>query len=143
MATTETELKPLPLILVDCWEVDKDNVDNPAFVRDCEARLMARAEGTRLYQQGLRQQVLKLKFKGFDRETTPYGALRLTLHTMLVAVEKHDGMHMIDIDGSTGAVFVEFVPLRLIPASVPEKCRDYVVSRCLKCGAEYAPTPER
>lgn len=142
MSTTNVELKPLPLVLVDCYEVEAQHADNPVAVADCEAMLLARAEGTRLYQQGLRQQPLKLKHRGFERETTSYGALRLTLRTMLVAVEKHDGMHMIDIDGSTGAVFVEFVPLRLMPTNVPEKCQDHLVARCLKCGAEYLPTPE-
>jgi hypothetical protein len=115
MSTATSEaLKPLPLVLGEYHLIPAQSVDSPVYVQACEAQLLARAEDRRLYEQGLRQKVLRLKHRGFEREMLASGELKLTL-------------------------LVEIIPLRIMP-TVRDTCAEHLQLLCAKCNARYNST---
>lgn len=129
------ELMPLPLVLCESYLVPVQYAESNKYIARHEALLLMRAELRRLYEQGERQQVLRMKHQGIARERQDNGDLKLTLRVLLEAFDPNELVEINMADG--GVIRVRMTPLQVVAENVPGHCRGHLIAMCRKCGARY------
>jgi hypothetical protein len=104
---TTDDQQPLPMLLGESYFIQEYYAADAAYIQKIEAALLDRAETRRLYEQGERGLLLRLKHQRFEREQKESG-FNLILRGTLVPIQQHEGF--IDQSGE----FIKYRPLVIV-----------------------------